>query len=314
MSPSELTAKLKQRAVELGFELSGAAPAGRPPRYDAFLDWLQRGYAGEMGYLERRKTERGDPSAILPGVRSIFCVALSYQPTPEHSPLLERHPISCYAWGEDYHKVLGRKLEDLTRTLTRELAPGSRAKWYVDTGPILEREFAAQAGLGWIGKNTLLLNRDHGSFFFLGEILTDLELEYGEPVEDLCRTCTACMDACPTRALEEPGLLNANKCISYMTLEHRSGLPDGADLHGYLAGCDLCQTACPYNTHAPPGREEAFRPRPELLALTLDSAKNLDEAGFRRLTHDSALERIQYPMWRRNAAAGGGNPLTPTVL
>lgn len=304
MSPSETTSKLKERAKELGFELSGAAPAGRPARYDAFLDWLQRGYAGEMGYLERRKTERGDPSAVLPGARSIFCVALSYHPSPKHSPLLERHPVSCYAWGKDYHEVLGEKLGTLARYLVEDLAPGSRAKWYVDTGPVLEREFAAQAGLGWIGKNTLLLNREYGSFLFLGEILTDLELEYGEPVEDLCRTCTACMDACPTRALEEPGLLNANKCISYMTLEHRSELPPGAELHGYLAGCDLCQTACPYNTPAPPGREPAFQPRPEILALTPVSAQGMDEEGFKRFTQDSALERIKYPMWKRNVRTG----------
>jgi len=303
MDPIELTEKLKTRAKELGFELCGAAPAGVPDRFGAFLQWLSRGYAGEMGYLDRRKAERGDPSLLLEGVRSILSVGLSYQPAPEHTPLLERHPVSCYAWGEDYHLVLGRKLEELTQTL-QELSPGTRAKWYVDTGPVLEKTFAARAGLGWIGKNTLLLNNKFGSFLFLGEILTDAELAYDDPAEDLCRTCTACMDACPVGALEQERVLNANKCISYLTLEHRSQLPEGTTLHGYLAGCDLCQTACPYNTNAPSGREASFLPRPEILGLTLEKASAMTEEGFRALTQESALERVRYPMWRRNLAQG----------
>jgi epoxyqueuosine reductase len=299
MHPAGLTRGLKERAFGLGFELCGAAPAGTPPSYPDFLQWLTRGYAGEMSYLERRKEERGDPSRLLPGARSVFCVALSYNPGPDHSPLLEKHPISCYAWGRDYHQVLGEKLEALTTRLL-ELAPGARAKWYVDTGPVMERSFAAMAGLGWRGKNTLLLNRKYGSFLFLGEILTDAELSYDTPVEDLCKTCTACLEACPVGALEEPGLLNATKCISYLTLEHRSPLPEGTSLHGYLAGCDLCQTACPYNTNAPAGREEALKPRPEMLALTEEKAAAMDESAFMGFTRDSALERIKYPMWKRN--------------
>jgi epoxyqueuosine reductase len=218
---------------------------------------------------------------------------------------LEKHPISCYAWGEDYHRVLGEKLEALSGYLGEELAPGSKTKWAVDTSPLLERDYAARAGLGWIGKNTLLLNQKFGSFLFLGEILTDADLIADEPVGNLCKTCTSCLDACPTGALEEAGLLNATKCISYLTLEHRSGLPEGVDLHGYLAGCDLCQTSCPYNTNAPPGNEEEFQPRPEVLALTAEKAVRMPEAEFRELTANSALERIKYPMWRRNASFPG---------
>jgi epoxyqueuosine reductase len=227
-------------------------------------------------------------------------VALSHNPQPEHYPLLEKHPISCYAWGKDYHEVLREKLKTLCDYLCKELSPGTKAKWYVDTGPILERSYAAQAGLGWIGKNTLLLNKKYGSFLFLGEILTDVELTTDEPVENLCKSCTACLDACPVGALEEPGLLNANKCISYLTLEHRSKFTGKVELHGYLAGCDLCQTVCPYNTNAPAGREESFHPRPEVLKLTAPKASQLSEMEFKEFTENSALERIKFSMWKRN--------------
>lgn len=300
MNAVEKTQKLKEKAFELGFELAGSAPAVPSPDYPYFLDWLKRGYAGEMGYLERRKVERGDPQSLLTGARSIFCVALSYNPKPEHYPLLEKHPVSCYAWGRDYHEVVGEKLRILSEYLSKELSPGTQAKWYVDTGPVLERNYAAAAGLGWLGKNTLLLNKKFGSFMFLGEILTDMELIYDEPADNLCKTCTACLDACPVGALEEPGVLNATKCISYLTLEHRSELPEQTNLHGYLAGCDLCQTACPYNSNAPAGKETAFNPRSEVLEISLEKARQVSENQFKDLTRQSALERVRYPMWVRN--------------
>ncbi|HEY5039518.1 MAG TPA: tRNA epoxyqueuosine(34) reductase QueG [bacterium] len=301
MNAAELTQKLKEKAKALGFELSGATPASVPNGYGYFLDWLKKGYAGEMSYLNRRKEERGDPRLLLPEVKSIFSVGLSYNPQPAHSPLLEKHPVSCYAWGRDYHEVLREKLKVLADYISVDLSPGAKAMGYVDTGPILERDYAAEAGLGWIGKNTLLLNKTYGSFLFLGEILMDVELAYDQPVENLCKTCTLCMDACPTNAIEDAGVLNANKCISYLTLEHRSELPQDTSLHGYLAGCDLCQTVCPYNTNAPVGREESFIPRPEILGLTREKATALSEGEFKSLTRDSALERVKYPMWKRNS-------------
>ena len=300
MNAVEKTKKLKVKAQSLGFELYGATPAVPLPHYSNFLNWLSKGYAGEMGYLERRKEERGDPQKILYGAQSIFCVGLSYNPLPEHYPLLEKNPISCYAWGKDYHEVLGEKLKVLADYLRLELEPGAQVRSYVDTGPIFEKDYAAAAGLGWIGKNTLLLNKKFGSFLFLGEIITDTELAYDEPVDNLCKTCTACMDACPVGALEEAGVLNATKCISYLTLEHRSDLPENADLHGYLAGCDLCQTVCPYNVHAPEGQEPAFQPRPKILNLSPDSKPSMSLTEFKQFTQNSALERIKYPMWQRN--------------
>lgn len=299
MNSVEKTQKLKVMAHSLGFELSGAAPAVPSRHYPDFLNWLSKGYAGEMGYLERRKEERGNPQKVLPGAKSFFCVGLSYNPSSEHSSLLEKNPISCYAWGQDYHEVLNEKLQVLADYLRLELEPGAQVKSYVDTGPIFEKDYAAAAGLGWIGKNTLLLNKKFGSFLFLGELITDTELAYDEPADNLCKTCTACMDACPVDALEEAGVLNATKCISYLTLEHRSDLPKGTNLHGYLAGCDLCQTVCPYNVNAPKGQEPAFQPRAEVLQLSRDSAP-MSQAEFKQFTQNSALERIKYPMWVRN--------------
>jgi epoxyqueuosine reductase len=306
MNAAEKTKKLKSKALQLDFELSGVSRAVQPPRYPDFLNWISKGFAGEMGYLARRKEERGDPQKILPGAQSIFCVALSYRPSREHYALLEKHPVSCYAWGRNYHVVLTEKLQVLADYLRSELEPGSQVKSYVDMGPILEKNVAADAGLGWVGKNTLLLNQKFGSFLFLGELITDSELLYDNPAENLCGGCTACMDACPTGALEEAGVLNANKCISYLTLEHRSNFPPNTDLHGYLAGCDLCQTVCPYNSDAPPGREPAFQPRPEILHLSRESALRMTPTEFKRFTQNSALERIRYPMWMRNL---GSKPL-----
>jgi epoxyqueuosine reductase len=300
MNAVEKTKKLKEKAHSLGFELSGATPAVPLPHYSDFLNWLSKGYAGEMGYLERRKEERGDPQKVLPGAKSLFCVGLSYNPSPENYPLLEKNPISCYAWGQDYHQVLLEKLQILADYLRLELEPSAQVKSYVDTGPILEKDYAAAAGLGWIGKNTLLLNKKFGSFLFLGELITDAELAYDEPVDNLCKTCTACMDACPVDALEEAGVLNATKCISYFTLEHRSDLPEATNLHGYLAGCDLCQTACPYNVNALQGQEPAFQPRQEILSLSAHSTASMSLTEFKQFTKNSALERIKYPMWQRN--------------
>ncbi len=300
MNATERSQNLKAKAFELGFELAGLSPAVPPSRYTDFLHWLSKGYAGEMGYLERRKEERGDPQRLLPGARSILSVALSYNPSPEHYPLLEKNPISCYAWGRDYHLVVSEKLERLKEYFLSDIDPGAQVKTYVDTGPLLEKDYAAAAGLGWIGKNTLLLNKKFGSFLFLGELLITTEMACDEPTDNLCRTCTACMDACPTQALEEPGLLNATKCISYLTLEHRSGLPANTRLHGYLAGCDLCQTVCPYNANAPKGREEGFQPRPEILGLTWEAGRTMTAEEFKRFTENSALERVKYPMWVRN--------------
>ena len=298
---STLALRLKQQALALGLDLCGIAPAYPVPGAEVFTSWIQTGYAGEMGYLDRRREDRLDPSRLLPGVLSIVCAALSYRPSQDDWPLVGSHPISCYAWGEDYHLILKEKLENLASFL-RTQAPGAKTKCYVDTGPILERSYAALAGLGWLGKNTTLLNEQYGSFLFLGEILTDFELSPDIPVLNQCGDCTMCLDSCPTGALLAPGVLDARQCISYLTLEHRSEIPTEfhGKLSGYLAGCDICQACCPFNAGAPEGREETFRPNDEMRTLDLEKAASLTEDSFRAFTKKSALDRVKYPMWRRN--------------
>jgi epoxyqueuosine reductase len=302
MDALQLTHLLKLKAFALGFQLAGVASAIPVPNTDHYLEWLSKGYAGEMSYLIRRKAERLDPSLILPNVKFVFCVAISYAPKPAYSCRLEKNPISCYAWGQDYHEVVGEKLEDLCNYL-KLLHPQCHAKWYVDTGPILEKNYAANAGLGWIGKNTLLLNAHYGSFLFLGEILTDGDLVPDQPVTSLCGSCNLCITSCPTGALEDEQQLNSNKCISYLTLEHRSEFVPSPNLHNYLAGCDICQTVCPYNSNAPSTSEEAFNAREAILNLDLASAEDLKPDQFKNFTRHSSLSRIKYPMWRRNIQA-----------
>jgi len=297
------SAALKAEALRLGFDLSGVAPAYPVPDAERFGHWLAQGCAGEMGYLERRLQDRLDPSRLLPNVKSVVCVALSYNPQPSHWPLVGRHPISCYAWGRDYHEVMREKLDALAAWMARTW--GCSAKAYVDTGPVLERSYAARAGLGWIGKNTLLLNIEKGSFLFLGEILTDAEIAADAPVESLCGSCTLCLESCPTEALTEPGFLDARRCVSYLTLEHRSAIPPAfqGKLSGYMAGCDLCQACCPYNSSAPAGLEPAFQPRAKVLGLSLEAMRGWDEGDFKELAEQSALERLKPPMWKRNIEA-----------
>lgn len=296
--------KIKDFASSLGFDLCGVAHAYPVPDADAFSDWLNQGFSGEMAYLQRRREDRLDPARLLPGVQSVVCVALSYRPTPEDWPLVGAHPISCYAWGVDYHKVLWEKLENLASFLRTE-TPDASVRCYADTGPVLERSYARRAGLGWIGKNSALLNETLGSFLFIGEILTDLELQPDTPSPNRCGNCTMCLDSCPTGALIGPGQLDARRCISYLTLEHRSEFPENlhGKLSGYIAGCDICQTCCPYNAGAPAGREEAFKPNDEMRDLDLEKAASMSEETFHAFTKDSALERVKYPMWIRNITA-----------
>lgn len=306
MSPSALSLRLKEEARALGFDLCGMAPAFPPPDPQALMEWLRLGYAGEMGYLQRRVEERTDPSRLLPGVRSVVCVALSYRPSAADWAKVPHHPISCYAWGSDYHTVLGPKLEALAECLKR-IVPGATTFCNVDTGPVLEKSYAAQAGLGWIGKNTTLVNEHLGSMLFLGEVLTDAEMAYDEPTANACGTCTRCLESCPTGALLRPGVMDARRCLSYLTLEHRSDLPEPfqTGLHGRLAGCDACQACCPHNAQAPASSDPAFRPRREVLELTLERADLMSETDFSRFTKNSTLERVKYRLWRRNLAANG---------
>jgi epoxyqueuosine reductase len=302
VTPQALAARIKDEGRGLGFDLVTIGSADPPPHGAAFETWLDAGHAGGMAYLDRGRDKRLDPSRVLAGARSVIVCALSYR----QGPGIEGLPgVARYAWGEDYHAVMEPRLRTLAETVDG-LLPGSVTRTYVDTGPLLERDLAARAGLGWIGKNTMLLHPDLGSFFFIGTVLTTAELEPDAPLPDRCGSCTRCLDACPTAAFVEPYVLDARRCIAYLTIEHRGSVP--AELRPgigtWLFGCDVCQDVCPWNRRAAETGEDAFRPRavPALAELLL-----LDEARYRERLHGSPLKRARREGLARNAAVVLGN-------
>jgi len=297
----KLFPQIRDKAQSLGFELVGAAPAKPVPDLDLFRQWLAKGYGATMTYLNRQAERRGDPDKVLSGVKSLICVGLNYFTGAPGNR------IARYAHGDDYHRVIGEKLREL-ETFLAEIAPEAKSKSYVDTGPVLERSYAARAGLGWIGKNTMLINEGLGSYFFLGEILTTLELDaedYGIPALDQCGTCSKCLDACPTGAFPEVGVLDANKCVSYLTIEYKKEFTPEQErmVAGHLYGCDVCQEVCPYNDRIPPTPLKSFFPRAEVAGLLQGGVVPEDEAFHRRLIENSAMSRITQAQWARNVAA-----------
>ena len=266
MPGDELTAALKARARQAGFGLVGVCPAVSPAGLHRLHAWLDAGYAGEMHYLAARRDAYEHPRHILDGVRSLVMLGMHYRTADPIEGQPGQGRISRYAWGAaDYHDVIHDRLRQLADWLL-EREPGASVRGVVDTAPLLEREFARLAGLGWIGKNTLLINRDAGSWFFLAALLTDLELAYDPPHElEHCGTCRACLDACPTQAFPEPYVLDATRCLSYLTIELRSSVPSSlrSEIGDWVFGCDICQEVCPWNRRAPVSGEEAFAPAPE---------------------------------------------------
>jgi epoxyqueuosine reductase len=292
-----LTESVKALALELGFDLVAVGPAAPPEHGAALRRWVEAGHAGSMGYLSRRLEERLDPARVLPGVRASVCVALNYYQGEAGDSTWR--PIARYAWGRDYHDVIGPRLERLAAHLTE--AAGARSRGYVDTGPVLERDLAARAGLGWIGKNTMLLHPALGSWFFIGVLLTTADLVADAPLADRCGSCRACLDACPTGAFVAPYVLDARRCISYLTIEHRG--PIAADLHrgmaGWQFGCDVCQDVCPWNRKAPPTRHPEFVP--DTAYPGAGAVSQMDDAAIREAFRGSALLRAKPAGLRRNA-------------
>lgn len=312
-----LTNELKRRAGELGFSLCGVTPAIGPPGAARLDEWLAAGYAGQMHYLADRRDAYGDPNKVLDGVRSVVMLGMNYRTGERAKPQSGGGLVSRYAWGEaDYHDLIHERLDRLAEFL-REWAPDCRVRGVVDTAPLLEREFAQLAGLGWVGKNTLLINRHEGSWFFLAALLTTIELVYDSVQEtDHCGTCRACLDACPTSAFPRPYVLDASRCISYLTIELRASVPnelrDG--IGDWVFGCDICQEVCPWNTRSPASPQAEFAPREDGNPLDLIKLFDLDEQGFRARFRHTPLWRARRRGLLRNAAIVLGNRPTPAAI
>ncbi|GIV18333.1 MAG: epoxyqueuosine reductase [Armatimonadota bacterium] len=323
MNQHSISNAIRAHALSLGFDLVGFAPILPPAHALFFRKWLEQGFHGEMAYLARTADARCDPQQVLPGAKSAVVVGLNYAPAV--SPGTDdpsRGVFARYALGEDYHPVMEQKLGQLLQFI-RQHYPECRAKIYVDAGPVLERDLAWRAGLGWFGKNTMLINTYRGSYFLLGEILLDVELEYDHPAFGGCGKCNRCIEACPTGAIVAPYVLDARRCISYLTIELRGSIPEEmrSKMGNRIFGCDICQEVCPFNQprpHAPlrsaPTAEPRFAPREVTLTPKLVDLLRMSEEEFRVAFRNSPVKRAKWRGFRRNVAVALGNSKNPEVL
>jgi epoxyqueuosine reductase len=298
---------IRQQALQLGFDKVGIASLTSPPDLSGLAGWLSSGHQADMAWMENPK--RQDPRQVLPGCRSLVCVAMNYYTPVSHSQELDRAKISRYAWGRDYHRILGKRLKALSQWCETHI-PDCQTRWYVDTGPVAEKPWAMQAGLGWIGKNGLLLTREYGSWVFLGVLLTTLDLEPDRPHTAHCGTCSRCISACPTAAIVAAGVVDSRRCIAYHTLEsHAPEFPAEITQHlqGWVAGCDICQEVCPWNQRfAQPTDHEDFYPYGGNIAPPLADLAQISDAEFDRHFPASALRRLKAKRLRRNARMAQG--------
>jgi epoxyqueuosine reductase len=320
----DLTDRALALGLAMGFDRVGVSPTEPTPQTEFLRRWVARGFAGEMDYLVRRLEERVDPRRVLEGARSIVAVSLVHDPGIEESP---REPasgtVARYAGGDDYHRVLRERLRDYEAGLRILAGRPIRTRSYVDTGPVLERVHSARAGLGWIGKNTCLIDPELGSHLFLGVVITDLALRPNAPEPDHCGSCRACLDACPTRAFDAPYVLDATRCLSYLTIEQRGAIPESMrEAQGNrVFGCDVCQEVCPWNSRSrrrvppdPLGLRERLAPRSEWRAPALDWLLSLDQESWRRATRRTAMRRAGLRGLLRNALVAAGNSGDPALI
>ncbi len=301
------SAQIKARALELGFHKVGVVRA-EPLSADGerLEEWLRRDYQGEMAWMARDPEQRADPRKLFPNARSVIVAALNYYTPAQHEDNPTTGKVSRYAWGDDYHEVVGEKLRALLQWIKLQW-PEAEGKVCVDIQPMMDKAWAARAGLGWIGKHTNLITREYGSWIFIGELLLNLELEFDEePVDDHCGECTLCIEACPTDAIVEPYVVDSNKCISHATIESRAPqmpAPLAANLEGWFYGCDICQDVCPWNRFAQTTGEARFAPRPDNVNPNLADILTLTpEAYAARFSH-SAMKRAKLAGLQRNARA-----------
>ena len=301
------TSELESIATAAGFDAVGVAPAGRAPHAEAFHEWLKQGFHASMDWLAREPERRCRPEMVLPGARSVIALAMNYfvPDPPPSDDRAARGRIARYARGRDYHNLIPKRLKKLDQALAAE---GGRQRCFVDSGPLLERDFAGLSGIAWQGKSTLALHPKLGTWFFLAAVITTLEIEEGSPMRDHCGKCTRCIDACPTSAIVAPHKVDARKCISYWTIEHEGPLPDWIRplLGDRIFGCDDCLDACPWNRFATASREASFAVRPAA-QWPLRDYLTLDEAGFRKLFEGSPIRRAGRQGFLRNVCTALGN-------
>jgi len=302
LNKKALTAQIRAKIRELGFDEMTVAKAEHMPEEALHLEqWLHQGYHGNMSFLEDHFEKRGDPTKLVPGAKSVISLMYNY-----HSENKQTDPdapkIATYAYGKDYHRVVKKKLVKLLKWMKIHIGDIT-IRYFVDSGPVLERDWARRSGMGWAGKHTLLINKDRGSNFFLAEIITDIELEYTGPTEDHCGTCTRCIDACPTEAISEEGyLVDGSKCISYLTIELKEAIPEEykGKMADYIFGCDICQQVCPWNKFATPHKEAKFEPKDNIMQMTKADWINLEEEVYDEIFIGNPIKRAKYSGIKRN--------------
>lgn len=295
-----MSSAIKKKAVESGFDACGIASAGKLDKEEAFLKtWLDNGLNASMKFMENHFEKRVNPQELVPGAKSIISVVHNYYPEKQQQSGVPK--IARYAYGKDYHYVIKDKLKALLKYINDDLQPCS-GRVFADSAPVLERAWAAKSGIGWIGKNTNLIVPNKGSYFFIGEIILDIELEYDSAIEDRCGSCTKCLQACPTNALVTPYRLDSNRCISFQTIENRAEIPEKFKgvFQDWVFGCDICQEVCPWNNFSKPTAESAYKPKEEFMNLSFDDWLNIDIEGYKRLFSGTAVERTKYPGLKRN--------------